>query len=98
MKKQVFIKAWELVRSLGINLSNALKIAWAKVKVSAMQEQINELESMAFTGGQVKAIEKVQFPLMKRITELMPLSIRWKKAYDNSGARFDYGVGIYNGD
>ena len=98
MKKQVFTTAWELVRMYGINLSNALKIAWAKVKVSAMQDQIDELESMAFTGGQVKAIEKMQFPLMKIITELMPLSIRWSKAYDNSGARFDYGVGLYNGD
>lgn len=98
MKKQVFTTAWELVRSLGINLSNALKIAWAKVKVSAMQDQIDELESKAFTGGQVKAIEKVQFPLMKIITELMPLSIRWSKEYDNSGARFDYGRGTYNGD
>ena len=98
MKKQVFIKAWELVRMYGINLSNALTIAWATIKVEIMQVEIEYLESMAFTGCAVMKIEKVQFPLMKRIKDFTPSRINWKKTYDNSGARFDYGVGLYNGD
>lgn len=97
MRKLVFKTAWELVKSMGISLSNALKISWLEVKIDMLEKQIQILNGTAFTYKEVKRLEKIQFPLIKILNEFKPCYVSLKENR-YTGAYLFYGLGTYNGD
>jgi hypothetical protein len=95
-KSEVFKKAWGLVKEIGINLSNALKISWLELKLSKLYKEYNQ-------GGLVTTekwkIEKRIAPLSKTLLSLKPCKIDFEpKVISNDGAIHWYGIGVYNGD
>lgn len=90
MKSLLFKSAWSIFRMSNVSFSEALTLAWAKIKegVKAVIVKSNKLLKSAGLG-----YETVYF------NELVYTKIQISKTVvDNSGARHDYGIGAYNGD
>jgi hypothetical protein len=96
MKSQIFTKAWQLVKEMGISLSNALKIAWAEFKLEAMCIVYNA------GGCNDYQLEKKIDAQQVVLNKIKPCNIEYKwnrKPTDNSGAEAWYNTpGVYNGD
>lgn len=99
MKSLVFKSAWKMFRELGITFSSALKISWANAMADKLAIDLQIAEGIAFNIKSVKAIELKLNVFIKTLNTLMPCKISFgKNAYDNSGAEYYYGIGVYNGD
>ena len=98
MRKSVFLRAWELVRTFSIDLSKALRTAWLEFKVETIANKINDLELKLNTADvreELKKLYAIVKPLNIALNQIKPvLSVE----FNNSGARHDYGIGAYNGD
>lgn len=98
MRKSVFLRAWELVRTFSIDLSKALRTAWLEFKVETIANKINDLELKLNTSDvreELKKLYAIVKPLNIALNQIQPvLSVE----FNNSGARHDYGIGAYNGD
>jgi len=97
MKSTVFLNAWELVRTLGITLGNALSIAWAEAKLKSLENDWQIASGKAFNYSEEKAIEQKMAVLIRKVNSIKPCYVNFK-GLCNSGASFDYGCGKFNGD
>lgn len=100
MKKSVFIKAWELVKSLGLNLSQALSLAWKQIKADSLWETINNLElklNTADVRAELKSLYSKVSVLELEIKSLMPCSFL-KVEFSNLGAKHFYDGKTFNND
>ena len=89
-KQIVMTSAHAIFKMQNVTFSEALTLAWSKVKqgVKAIVMKCNSLVKSKGLG-----YETVYF------NELVFQSIVVSRTVcDNSGARYDYGVGAYNGD
>lgn len=88
-KSIVLKSAWKIFKNGNVTFSEALKISWKAYKNEVrviVTESWNKIKRVAFTknGTTSGTIENVISAV--------------KNVVNNSGARHDYGIGIYNGD
>lgn len=91
MKSLLFKSAWNIYRMQNVSFSQALTLAWSKLKegVKAVIVKSNKLvKSVRWMGHETVYFSELVFT---SITVL-------RTVCDNSGARHDYGIGVYNGD
>lgn len=100
MRTSVFLKAWELVKSLGMNLREALVLAWKEIKAETIWNTINDLELKLNTAElqkELKSLYSKVSVLELEIKSLRPCSIV-NIAFDNSGAAAWYDGKTFNND
>lgn len=89
MKSQIFTSAWKLTKINGMSFSEALKLSWKAFKNDVrviVTESWNKIKRVAFTKNGTTSGNIENAISAVRIV------------VDDSGARHDYGVGIYNND
>lgn len=93
MKSQLFKTAWELFKKYNMSFSQALVEAWKSVKREAIRIEVLKMDVSEWS-------QEIEFK--NRIKNLKPVFYKLRQVIngtvDNSGARFDYGNGVYNGD
>lgn len=98
MRKSVFLRAWELVRTFSIDLSKALRTAWLEFKVETIANKINDLELKLNTSDvreELKKLYAIVKPLNIYLNEIKPvLSVE----FNNSGAQAYYDGNTFNND
>lgn len=95
MKSQIFKQAWQLLRKLQIEWSQALRMAWAAAKQNAT------IFVQTSYKGVVRAVYSAsvgnctyQTDSLERLSEIIQNHIY----LNNDGAAAYYGCGHYNGD
>lgn len=99
MKKAIFTEAWRLVKLYNVSLSVALQTAWIEFKSDLIMDKINmlELKQGIENRFEIEKLTAYVAPMIIKLRELRSKLVL-NVPFDNSGARYDYGIGIYNGD
>ena len=96
MKSLVFKNAWNIVKSMGVSISIALSISWSEAKLNKMFNSLILAKSKAFNYSEEKAIEEKIALETRKLKSIKPCHVCYTN--ENNGAKYDYGVGLYNGD
>jgi len=91
MKSLLFKSAWSIFKMKNVSFSQALTLAWSKLKqgLKAVIVKSNKLvKSTKWIGYETIYFNELVFANI--VTAVGVVS--------NDGAKHDYGVGIYNGD
>mgnify|MGYP001617072670 CR=1 FL=1 len=98
MRKNIFLNAWNLVRTFSITLSEALVISWKEFKLEVVAEKINSLD-LKLNAPEVR--EEVKF--LNSIARELNIALKSIKpslnvAFNNSGASLHYDGKTFNND
>lgn len=93
MKTELFKTAWELFKKFNMSFSQALIESWKTIKRELVRQKVLKMDLSDFKmetefKSRTKNLKTVFFNLRSQVS----LSV------NNSGASFDYGTGMYNGD
>jgi hypothetical protein len=98
MRKSIFTRAWELVKTLGLDLSLALRNAWLEFKLEKVFSRINELE-LKLNTDDVREELKMLMPIARELNiALNSIKPVIKVEFNNSGAEAYYNCGLFNND
>lgn len=92
MKSELFKTAWLIYRKSKTSFSEALKLAWEAFKLNARVFLSNPGEVICYTAR----IGNSSF-FREKLSDLK-FDLQNYQPINSDGAKFDYGVGLYNGD
>lgn len=98
MRKNIFLNAWNLVRTFSITLSEALVISWKEFKLEVVVEKINTLE-LKLNSPEVREEVKFLTSIARELNiTLQSIKPSLKVAFNNSGAAAYYDGATFNND
>jgi len=98
MKSKIFKNAWKMVKEFGVTFPSALTIAWSEFKISLLEIKYKSIS--VFEWKKQLQVRSLINNLVDKKNSIKPCNIEYKfnNKINNDGAKYWYGIGVYNGD